>query len=71
MKSRGDIDGIPVMLVGNKCDETNREVSTNQGEAFAKQWQCAFMETSAKTNHNVRELLPGTTTDGKEKDNDP
>ncbi len=54
---KGDIEGIPVMLVGNKCDETNREVSTNLGEALAKQWQCAFMETSAKTNHNVRELF--------------
>ena len=54
---KGDIDGIPVMMVGNKCDETNREVSTNLGEALAKQWQCAFMETSAKTNHNVRELF--------------
>ncbi len=54
---KGDIEGIPIMLVGNKCDETSREVSTALGEACAKQWGCAFMETSAKTNHNVRELF--------------
>uniref|UniRef100_A0A3B4B1T1 Uncharacterized protein n=1 Tax=Periophthalmus magnuspinnatus TaxID=409849 RepID=A0A3B4B1T1_9GOBI len=31
--------------------------SQNQGEAQAKLWKCAFMETSAKTNHNVTELF--------------
>lgn len=46
------------MLVGNKCDETeNREVSAAEGEAEAKSWGCHFMETSAKTNHNVKELF--------------
>lgn len=54
----GDIEGIPVMLVGNKIDEeSNREVSTQLGSALAKMWNCAFMETSAKTNHNVKELF--------------
>ena len=54
---KGDTDSIPVMLVGNKCDETTREVSPQDGAALAKQWNCAFMETSAKTNHNVKELF--------------
>ncbi|PSN47914.1 GTP-binding protein Di-Ras2 [Blattella germanica] len=53
-----DLKAIPVMLVGNKCDETeNREVDTMDGESEAKRWGCNFMETSAKTNHNVKELF--------------
>lgn len=54
-----DITNIPVMLVGNKSDETAslREVTTAEGAALAKQWKCAFMETSAKTDHNVKELF--------------
>ncbi|NWU86317.1 DIRA2 protein, partial [Onychorhynchus coronatus] len=55
---KGDIESIPIMLVGNKNDENqNREVETSEGEAMAKKWKCAFMETSAKTNHNVKELF--------------
>ncbi|NWX19015.1 DIRA2 protein, partial [Aegotheles bennettii] len=55
---KGDIQSIPIMLVGNKNDENqNREVDSSEGEAMAKKWKCAFMETSAKLNHNVKELF--------------
>ncbi|XP_055057668.1 GTP-binding protein Di-Ras1b [Paramisgurnus dabryanus] len=54
---KGTVENIPIMLVGNKSDETQREVKTDDGEAQAKIWKCAFMETSAKTNHNVTELF--------------
>ncbi|NXK62062.1 DIRA2 protein, partial [Sylvietta virens] len=55
---KGDIENIPIMLVGNKNDENqNREVESSEGESMAKKWKCAFMETSAKTNHNVKELF--------------
>lgn len=54
---KGDVEGIPIMLVGNKCDEFNREVSANEGAEVAKRWNCAFLETSAKTNYNVKELF--------------
>uniref|UniRef100_A0A1B0G625 GTP-binding protein Di-Ras2 n=1 Tax=Glossina morsitans morsitans TaxID=37546 RepID=A0A1B0G625_GLOMM len=49
-----DIPNIPVMLVGNKCDETAelREVTEMEGKAQATTWNISFMETSAKTNHN-------------------
>ncbi len=30
------------------------------GEAQARRWVCNFIETSAKTNHNVNELFQGT-----------
>ncbi|XP_071445508.1 GTP-binding protein Di-Ras2 isoform X2 [Hetaerina americana] len=57
-----ELAGIPVMLVGNKCDEgeeggSAREVRPEEGEAEAQRWGCNFMETSAKTNHNVKELF--------------
>ncbi|KAL0277119.1 UNVERIFIED_CONTAM: hypothetical protein PYX00_004508 [Menopon gallinae] len=53
-----ELANIPVMLVGNKCDETeNREVDTSVGETQAQAWGSSFMETSAKTNHNVKELF--------------
>ncbi|XP_052229570.1 GTP-binding protein Di-Ras2-like isoform X2 [Dreissena polymorpha] len=52
-----DIDGIPIMLVGNKCDEFAREVGTPEGAAVAKHWKCGHLETSAKTNYNVKELF--------------
>ncbi|NXA55860.1 DIRA2 protein, partial [Nothocercus julius] len=55
---KGDVESIPIMLVGNKNDENqNREVESSEGEAMAKKWKCAFMETSAKLNHNVKELF--------------
>ncbi|MEE6459688.1 hypothetical protein FKM82_000699 [Ascaphus truei] len=55
---KGDVESIPIMLVGNKSDENqNRELESTEGEAIAKKWKCAFMETSAKMNHNVKELF--------------
>ncbi|KAJ3643718.1 hypothetical protein Zmor_026412 [Zophobas morio] len=54
-----DLSQIPIMLVGNKCDESAelREVSTSEGQGQAGEWGVSFMETSAKTNHNVKQLF--------------
>ncbi|XP_056639148.1 GTP-binding protein Di-Ras2 [Diorhabda carinulata] len=54
-----DLSQIPIMLTGNKCDESAelREVSTSEGQAQATEWGVSFMETSAKTNHNVKQLF--------------
>lgn len=55
---QGSLENVPLMLVGNKCDETEaRELTVKEGEEQAKKWQSHFMETSAKTNHNVKELF--------------
>ncbi|KAL7683478.1 putative small GTP-binding protein [Plasmopara halstedii] len=44
-----DVDNVPIVLVGNKCDlDAQRQVATNEGKELARQWGCAFMETSAK-----------------------
>ncbi|TFK57464.1 ras protein [Heliocybe sulcata] len=46
------------MLVGNKCDKTyEREVSREEGAALARTFGCEFMETSARTAHNVENLF--------------
>ncbi|XP_006634764.1 GTP-binding protein Di-Ras2-like [Lepisosteus oculatus] len=54
---KGDAQTAPIMLVGNKSDETQRELQAGDGEALAAQWGCSFMETSAKMNYNVQELF--------------
>lgn len=36
---------VPMMLVGNKSDDTaNRIVTTHTGESMAEQMNCAFIE---------------------------
>ena len=51
-------DSKVLMLVGNKTDLDNeREVSFQQGEKKANEIGCPFMETSAKTNHNIKECF--------------
>ncbi|NXD29835.1 RAB17 protein, partial [Spelaeornis formosus] len=47
-------DEIVIALVGNKTDlAAEREVSTKEGEEFARTKGLLFMETSAKFNHQV------------------
>jgi len=44
----------PIMLVANKSDRVlEREVSTQEGQALAKDLGCEFVEASAKNNVNV------------------
>lgn len=54
---------ITIMLIGNKCDlENKRQVSKEEGEAFAKANGLVFMETSAKTAQNVDDAFLRTAT---------
>jgi len=49
---------VPMVLVGNKKDlESKREVPINKGKLAAKEWGCEFMESSAKTDTNIREIF--------------
>lgn len=48
-------DRIPFLLVGNKSDLSadRREVNGEEARELAKSWQVPYVETSAKTRHNV------------------
>ncbi len=51
--------GEPLLLVvGNKSDvRESREVSSEEGAGFARQIGVSYIETSAKTGHNITELF--------------
>ncbi|XP_069716725.1 ras-related protein Rab-17 isoform X1 [Phaenicophaeus curvirostris] len=51
-------DEIVIALVGNKTDlAAEREVATEEGEEFARTKGLLFMETSAKSNHQVNDIF--------------
>ncbi|XP_051478693.1 ras-related protein Rab-17 isoform X1 [Apus apus] len=51
-------DEIVMALVGNKIDlAAEREVTTEEGEEFARTKGLLFMETSAKSNHQVKDVF--------------
>lgn len=51
-----DKDQFPMVIIGNKCDlDKERQVSEEEGQAIARQFNCPFMETSAKHRINVEE----------------
>lgn len=43
-----------------RCMQHKREVSTEEGERFAAEHGLVFLETSAKTAHNVEEAFINT-----------
>ena len=50
-----------IMLIGNKIDlEHRRVVTTEEGQKFATDHGLIFLETSAKTAHNVEEAFTAT-----------
>merc|ERR1712118_440126 len=52
---------MTIMLIGNKSDLTHRRaVTTEEGQQFAQEHGLVFMETSAKTAHNVEEAFINT-----------
>lgn len=49
---------VPVMLVGNKSDKvTERAVSSQEGQALARELGCDFVEASAKNCINVEKAF--------------
>lgn len=47
----------PIIIVGNKCDLSDRKVSYEEGEAYARQHGFKFYECSAKDGTNVNEAF--------------
>ncbi len=51
-------ENIVIALAGNKNDlDDLREITTKQGEEYAKEIGAVFCETSAKTSINIKELF--------------
>lgn len=52
-----ELPGVPIMLVGNKCDHSARKVTTAEGEDLAQSFGCPFLESSAKLRINVERIF--------------
>ena len=51
-------DWVPIVIVGNKSDlAMQRQVSTEEGQKLAQEWNCVFVETSAKLNVNIQNVF--------------
>jgi small GTP-binding protein len=46
---------IGIILVGNKCDMDERQVSTEEGQSLSKEFGILFYETSAYKDININE----------------
>ena len=59
LKENSDnIDNLYIYLIGNKNDmETEREVTEEEANKFAKQKNLPFIEVSAKTGNNIKKLF--------------
>eukprot|EP00762_Andalucia_godoyi_P008474 ANDGO_05747.mRNA.1 Ras-related protein Rab-1A len=61
-------ENVNKLLVGNKCDlESKRAVSTETAKEQADQMSIPFLETSAKTAHNVEQAFITMARDIKER----
>jgi GTPase KRas protein len=56
-------DSIAIVLVGNKCDVDNRQVSTEEGSSVASEYGLKYFETSAMNNINITESFEYLTQD--------
>ena len=54
---------IQKILIGNKCDLNEREVTTEEGQKLAEESGMKFFETSAKNDINVKETFESITKD--------
>ena len=50
-------DSVARILIGNKCDLPDKRVTSEQGQALARELGIPFFETSAKSNINIHETF--------------
>lgn len=50
-------EGVMKVLVGNKCDITNRVISFDEGSEYAKKNNMEYYETSAKEDSNIEGMF--------------
>jgi GTPase SAR1 family protein len=54
LRVKSEESGLPIMLIGNKCDlEDERQVSNQDASNLAKEFNIPYLETSALTKENV------------------
>jgi len=59
-----DISNYPIYLVGNKNDlKDERLIKFEEGQKKANEFNIKFMETSAKTGYNIKQLFTNITQD--------
>eukprot|EP00026_Physarum_polycephalum_P015506 Phypoly_transcript_16206.p1 GENE.Phypoly_transcript_16206~~Phypoly_transcript_16206.p1 ORF type:complete len:209 (+),score=30.27 Phypoly_transcript_16206:171-797(+) len=61
-------DNLTILLAGNKVDLADKQlVASSTGKDFATQQHMQFIETSAKTGHNIDQSFAALATDMKRK----
>jgi small GTP-binding protein len=50
-------DNFPVIMIGNKCDLEERDITQIEGELFANEHGFSFEETSCKEGINIEESV--------------
>ena len=48
---------VPFVLVANKADLCDREVSEEEGIQLARRWNCDYAEVTSKSGHDVEQLF--------------
>ncbi|CAD8059242.1 unnamed protein product [Paramecium sonneborni] len=56
LKEQIDCEQISIVLVANKCDISQREVTTFEGQQLAQKYQIKYFECSARTGAQVKEM---------------
>lgn len=52
-KSNCEINSFPILLLGNKCDNKNREVTRDEAEIYALKNSMIYEEITCKHNYNI------------------
>lgn len=51
IKGVQNVKSVPIMLVGNKCDESSsRDVPNNVADRLAQEWSCQHIEVNTEEN---------------------
>ncbi|TPX76008.1 hypothetical protein CcCBS67573_g02739 [Chytriomyces confervae] len=55
--SDGYLGSVPIVLIANKCDASDSAVTSDEGLGLAREFQCPFVEASARLDVNVQDAF--------------